>query len=135
MMQYENIQIQLIDIPSLLDESAKAWLTNVIRNADAPLLVVDLAEDPQTQLEILLEELEKHKVQLEGSPGSEEIGFVAKIMMVGGNKLDAEKARNNYLPLKEEFSQFNPLAVSAREGQNVKSLGRGVFELLGIIRV
>jgi ribosome-interacting GTPase 1 len=135
MMHYENIQIQLIDIPSLFDESAKAWLTNVIRNADALLLVVDLADDPQTQAELLLEELEHYKVRLPGSPGAGEIGFVEKKMMVVGNKADTKDGSSSFHRLKEDFLHLNPLAVSAKEGRNVKSLAREVFDLLGIIRV
>jgi small GTP-binding protein len=135
MMHYENIQIQLIDIPSLLDESAKAWLTNIIRNADALLLVLDLAADPQIELALLLEELEHYKVRLEGSPGAEELGYVAKKMLVVGNKMDAKGASEQFLRLKEAFSQFNPVAVSAQEEDSVKSMGRQIFELLEIMRV
>ncbi|HPD60843.1 MAG TPA: 50S ribosome-binding GTPase, partial [Thermodesulfobacteriota bacterium] len=57
MMEYQDIAIQLVDIPSILDESARGWLINVVRNADALLLVIDLIDDSETQAEILLEEL------------------------------------------------------------------------------
>src|SRR4030042_3635781 len=65
MMEYQDIRIQLVDIPSVFDESARSWLINVVRNADALLLIIDLLDEPETQVEILLEELEKYKVKPE----------------------------------------------------------------------
>ncbi|MBW1678853.1 MAG: 50S ribosome-binding GTPase, partial [Deltaproteobacteria bacterium] len=135
MMEYENIQVQLVDIPSVLDESAKAWLMNVVRNADALLLIIDLADDPETQGEILLEELQKYKVRSEETMSSEELGFVTKKMLVVGNKLDADKAEKNYRRLRDKFSKINSLAVSAVKGENMENLRREIFKLLQLVRV
>jgi hypothetical protein len=134
MMKYENIQIQLVDIPSILDESARAWLMNIVRNADALLLVVDLTDDPETQAEILLEELHKFKVRPERIGGSEEAGFVKKKMMIVGNKLDAEGAEESCFRLRDSFPQFNIIPISAAKGKNLEDLRTGVFNLLQIVR-
>jgi len=135
MMKYENIQIQLIDLPSVLDESARAWLMNIVRNADALLLVVDLTADPETQAEILLEELRKYKVELNGTVNVEEIGRMGKKMMIVGNKLDAQGAKKNYFSLCAQFPKFSSLAVSALEGRNMGGLRKEIFKVLQIIRV
>ena len=47
MMEYHDLKIQLVDVPSLFDESARGWLINVVRNADALLLIVDLSDGPE----------------------------------------------------------------------------------------
>lgn len=134
MMQYENIQIQLVDIPSILDESARAWMLNIVRNADALLLVVDLTDDPDTQVEMLLEELERYKVRPKGT-GTEEPGFVERSMMVVANKLDREGAEEALPFLLERFPEFNPFAVSALKGEHMEDLRRELFNLLGVVRV
>lgn len=134
MMEYEDIQIQLVDLPSVLDESARGWLMNIVRNADALLLVVDLTDEPETQAEILLEELQKYKVKLEAEVDPDEIGFMRKKMLLVGNKLDLEGAEKSYLRLQTKFLSFYPLAISASNGKNLEDLKREIFKLLNIIR-
>lgn len=135
MMQYENIQIQLVDIPSILDESARGWLLNIVRNADALLLVVDLTDDPDTQVEILLEELERYKVRPQGAKVAEEPGFVERNIMVVANKLDREGADAALPALREKFPALTPFPVSARKGEHMENLRQEIFNLLGVVRV
>src|SRR5947199_5777829 len=45
MMTYENIQVQLVDLPPITLEFSKGWLFAIIRTADAAALVVDLSTD------------------------------------------------------------------------------------------
>ena len=42
MMMFENIQLQLVDMPPLSHEYMESWMSQITRNADALLLVVDL---------------------------------------------------------------------------------------------
>ena len=135
MMEYKDIKIQLVDIPSILDESARGWLVNIVRNADALLLIVDLIDDPETQVEILLEELEKYKVKSEWLVAPEEgVVFLGKKMMIVGNKLDSEGAKKNFIQLQEKLSSFPSIAVSAAHGENLENLRDDIFQLLTIIR-
>jgi len=53
MMEFENIQIQLIDTPPLTEQSIEWWLPHMIRRADALLLVVDLSSAPLAQVEAI----------------------------------------------------------------------------------
>ncbi len=62
MMEFENIQIQLIDTPPLTEQSIEWWLPHMIRRADALLLVVDLSSAPLAQVEAIFIELESRKV-------------------------------------------------------------------------
>ncbi|WAC06349.1 MAG: TGS domain-containing protein [Thermodesulfobacteriota bacterium] len=134
MMEYQDIKIQLVDIPSILDESARGWLINVVRNADALLMVVDLSDEPETQTALLLEELEKYKIKPDWTVNAEEVVFLGKKMMIVGNKLDAAAAAKNFLPFQEKFSAFHPIAVSAAQGKNLESLRNAIFTFLKITR-
>ncbi len=42
MMAFENVQIQLVDMPPISHEYMESWMSQITRNADALLLVVDL---------------------------------------------------------------------------------------------
>ncbi len=45
MVRFENVQIQLVDLPPLAPEGSPTWLIQVIRAADALVLVFDLGDD------------------------------------------------------------------------------------------
>src|SRR5512136_1248821 len=66
MMRFENLQIQLVDTPPIQLDHIEPGFPNLIRNADALLLLVDLSEDPIFQMELLLEELNSMKIELVG---------------------------------------------------------------------
>src|SRR3972149_6490391 len=46
MMPFEDIQIQLVDLPPVGNESTDGWVSGILRTADALLIVLDLTEDP-----------------------------------------------------------------------------------------
>ena len=127
MMEFENIQIQLIDTPPLTEQSIEWWLPHMIRRADALLLVVDLSSAPLAQVEAIFIELESRKVVVRGNK--------VKALIVG-NKLDLATASENYLALKNKYEgQLPIIAVSAREGVGLEELRRKIYQVLDIIRV
>lgn len=63
MMDYEDIQIQIVEAPALMEGAAKgrAWGSSVLglaRNSDGVILLVDGGNDPGGQLNLLVNELE-----------------------------------------------------------------------------
>lgn len=69
MMNYKDVQIQLVEVPGLLEGAALGkgmgpQLLAVIRNADAIAIVIDLSEDPIKQMEILLREFERAGIKV-----------------------------------------------------------------------
>ncbi|GAH65495.1 unnamed protein product, partial [marine sediment metagenome] len=127
MMEFENIQIQLIDTPPLTEQSIEWWLPHMIRRADALLVVVDLGNAPLAQVEAIFTELENRKIEVRESK--------VKALIVG-NKLDVANAGENYLALKDKYQRQLPIiAVSAREGVGLEELKREIYQLLDIIRV
>lgn len=66
-MNYEDIQFQLLEAPALMEGSAdgRAWglqTLGLARNADGLILMVDLSQDSTEQLSLVLGELEKARV-------------------------------------------------------------------------
>jgi len=137
MMKFENIQIQLLDAPPLMDEYAESGLFNLIRNADALAVVLDLTEDCGTQIDLILEELARcrTKVLKKGEEKKFEIGLFYKRAVFIGNKADLKEAQENCRDFLNKFSKIYPiLCTSAKENLNLDSLKREIFTILDTVR-
>ncbi len=140
MMQYQDIKIQLVDLPPISDEHEEHWVVDLLKAADAVVLVVDLAQDPLGQLEFSLKHLEeKRLVPKLPEAGSEEerpLYIIARPMLVACNKLDSPGAQENFELLRQLVEVDLPmLAVSAKKGQGLEDFPQALFDLLEIIRV
>lgn len=123
MMRFENVQIQLIDLPPISPEFTEPWLPQVIRNADAGALVVDV-NDPA-----ILDEVEF-------VPNILNAGRLPVPKLLVGNKADLPGARDNYEALRDLYGdRYTCVAVSALTGLNLEQFARAVFDLLGLVRV
>src|SRR4030066_1776642 len=74
MMPFEDIQVQLVDLPPVGNESTDGWVSGILRTADALLIVLDLTEDPEVQAELLIEQLGRWNIKILNnfpSPNSE----------------------------------------------------------------
>jgi ribosome-interacting GTPase 1 len=138
MMRFENIQIQLVDMPPLTDREAKPWLSHLLRNADILLIMVDLGEDPLMQMETILAELSGVKVKLVGTERKDEllIGIALKKALLVGNKADLANAAENYKLLSLRYgSQLPMVSISAQKGAGLEEMKRAIYNMLDIIRV
>src|SRR5262249_53562935 len=82
MMVFENVRLQLVDLPAISREYTESWTLQIIRNADAALWVVDLSDDD------VLEHFDETRQLLEES----KLDLDHKRILVVGNKLDAAGA-------------------------------------------
>ena len=137
MMQFENIQIQLIDTPPLSDQPAEWWLVNTVRRADALLVLVDLSDDPLAQMEAIVAQLAKMRIKLfEENTEEQEAVFIYKTALIAGNKIDMKVASENYKALQERYgAQLPVIAISARERVGLDELKLKIYQILNIIRV
>jgi ribosome-interacting GTPase 1 len=134
MMDFEDIQIQLVDAPAINLELGEAWFTNLARNADALALIVDLECDPKDQMRQMLGKLEEAGVSPrgEGVPSSSD----EKAAIILGSKADRPGASDRYKSLEGVFgSRFSIVALSAEMGNGLEPLRRRLFELLNIMRI
>ncbi len=134
MMDFENIQIQLVDAPAVTLELGEAWFTNLARNADALLLMVDLESDPLAQMKALLEKLEEAGISPVGeclAPSPDE-----KNVLIACNKGDLQETQKRQRVLDEAFGgRFPVVSISAKMETGLERLRRRLFELLQIIRI
>jgi ribosome-interacting GTPase 1 len=138
MMEFENIKIQLVDLPPLAPDWTEGWVFALVRNADLALVVVDLASDEVLdQVEQVRRQLAEHKIRLVGraAQGSAEDAVAAKRALLVGNKEDDEGAKERAALLSELALDWPFLTVSAASGSNLETLRRALYDSLGIVRV
>lgn len=138
MMQFDEIQIQLIDTPPLNPDFVEPGLFDLMRRAGAVLLVVDIQSDPMQQLADADALIEKHRLAPRHREGRypEESRMTYKPFLVLANKCDGEEQDEEYAIFRELLEEtWSVLAVSAETGRNLSLLKRQVFQLLEIIRV
>ncbi len=131
---YENVQMQLVDLPPISPEFAEGWLYAIIRGANAALLVVDLASDDLVeQTETVFHLLAQVNVSL--VPGRPlKAGQVRAIVVA--NKLDAPQAPEHLAILRQFLADRLPIfPASARAGTGVDAVRPVLFEMLEVIRV
>jgi hypothetical protein len=137
MMPYEDVQIQLVDLPPVHPDFPESWLYQIIRNADAALLVVDLSDpDLLEDLDTTLGQAAKAKVQLSREELPDAPGWLVKRTLLVANKSDASGAADDFEILRELYgAQFAMLQVSALAGEGLEQLRQAVFGMLEVIRV
>jgi len=137
MMKFEDIQIQLVDLPPVHPDFAESWLYQIIRNADAVIHVVDLSDpDILEDIETTLGQLTQAKVRIGVGDVRDGTGWLLKRSLLVANKLDIDGAPEIFELLKNIYGwRFAMLPVSAATGQGLDELRLQAFDLLEIIRV
>ena len=138
-MAFEDVRVQLVDLPPITPDYLESWVPSLVRSADAALLVTDLSSDDSADaVESVLARLAAVHTELVGTlpfDAEDEAVLHVKTLMVA-NKLDAEGARDRLDVLREWFSpRFEVLPISAEGGQGLDALRRVTYDLLGVIRV
>ena len=137
MMPFEDVQIQLVDLPPVHPDFPESWLYQIIRNASAALLVVDLSDpDLLEDLEMALGQVANAKVQLNQGGLPNVPGWMPKHTLLVANKIDVSGARADLQILRDLYGErFRLIRVSAETGEGLETLRQAVFEMLELIRV
>ncbi len=139
MMRYENIQIQLVDMPPIDANFYEPWMGGLIRQADIALFVVDLSTDEMLdEIEMVLQILEDSKIRLSGKTeaSTEQDPMTYGRTILIANKCDVPAAADNLDILKEFYgNQFEIVAISTISGEGLELLPETLFERLDIIRI
>lgn len=137
MMPFEDIHVQLVDLPPIIPGDMPGWVRGLLRQADLLLLVLDLTSNPASDLNALLEELAGARIEALRPPAGEgDDLMIRKPAVAIGNKLDAPGAQERAAQLARQVAERLPLwCVSARRGDGLEELRRGVVDAVGVVRV
>ncbi|MGA8596507.1 MAG: GTPase [Bryobacteraceae bacterium] len=122
MMLFEDVQIQLLDLPAISAEFMERWLPQAVRSADVSSLIVDANDsDVLGEVNFILRTLDNWRLP------------PPKLLI--GSKLDLPGNHDNFRPVEELYSnQFRCLGVSAVSGSGLAEFARASFEVLGLVR-
>jgi small GTP-binding protein len=139
MMEYEDIKIQLIDTPPLSPQAIQWWLPPILRQADALLLVVSLAEEPLSQVTALREQLKEIRITIgdteKPAEDAEVLTWHKKALLIG-SKADLDTDGRNRQSLESEHRAELPvIAVSATDSGSLDELKSRLYRRLDILRV
>ena len=149
MAPYEDIHIQLVDLPPISDEFMETWIVNALQPADAAMLIFDLS-DPECleQVPAVLERLAEKNIYLTTAwPGldnpdagrqdeSKHVFSLNLPTLLVANKSDLDPDPGEVEVLEELLGLSYPaLTVSAKSGDGLDEIGAFLFRALEIVRV
>ena len=146
MIPYENIYIQLVDTPPVIDGSMLSQIIEIVRHTDLVLLVVSLDSDDaleeiesvrssleKTNVQLTLEEFEEEKIE---QYSEDELLMNRVKTMILGNKNDSENASERLNVLGELYEEeFPVIPISAETGEGLDQLKKQIYKSMNIIRV
>ncbi|MEW5975473.1 MAG: TGS domain-containing protein [Acidobacteriota bacterium] len=139
MMPFENIQIQLVDLPAIDREFWKPRLSGIIRNADGGLLLADLAApDTLEQVETTIAILEEARIHPASARDDSSLTGGAALLktLLLASKSDRDPQGSAVEVLRELYDSRLPvLPVSTSDPQSLATLKVRLYEMLGIIRI
>jgi ribosome-interacting GTPase 1 len=139
MMPYEDIQIQLVDMPPITETHYEGWFGNIIRESDIVLLVLGLADlEPDRSLEIIFERLEGAGISLTAAGPEEEVPdyrATEKKSLLVVNKIDLGGADIFIDIIRPVSGDIPVLKTSCLTGEGLEDLRRTLYEALSIVRV
>jgi ribosome-interacting GTPase 1 len=140
MMPYEDIQIQLVDMPPISESYYEGWLSNIVRDCDFVILVVGVDDlDPDGSLKAIFSHLESSGVLLVAGEVTEEnqLDFrtVRKESLTVLNKIDLGGAGIVAELVKPVIGDIPVFSVSCKSREGIEGLRCLLYESLCIARV
>lgn len=139
MMDFEDVRVQLIDLPPITPEFLEGYISSMTRAADAALLMVDLGDDDGPfAAQAVVDKLAETKTILAGegtTPVPDPTHHVTRTILAA-NKSDLPGALERLEVVKELFGNRFPIHVlSAEHGSGLEELRQALYGFLGVIRV
>jgi ribosome-interacting GTPase 1 len=137
MVKFEDIQIQLVDMPPITADYSAPGQVGTYRNCDLIAIVIDLSEDVEEQMLICLDFLESRSLLVDSeTPEHDSHGNVlGKKAFCVCTKSDI--AKDGALEELKKFCKypFEFIEVSILDDDGLKGLAEKLFEKLEIIRI
>ena len=128
MLIFENVRLQLVDLPPISPEYTGSWVPQIVRNADAVLWVIDLSDDD------ILERLDETRTFLANAHA--DLGNMKALMV--GNKKDAPEAAERQAIVREVVQDRFPMttiSAAAASADQIEQFKRVVYDFLDVVRV
>jgi ribosome-interacting GTPase 1 len=139
MMPWEDVMVQLVDLPPITKDVMDPSLLGLIRGADLALLMVDLGDDDGIeQVQDVLARLNATKTRLarESYLDEEDIGLSFTKTLLVLNKIDLPEAEDRISLLKEFCTlDFPEHRISAAQGTGLEELRNAIYQALDVVRV
>ncbi|MHB8055436.1 MAG: GTPase [Candidatus Aminicenantales bacterium] len=141
MMKFENVKVQLIDLPPITADYLESGQVEMIKVADAALAVADAADaDSAGTLETVFGRLKEKRVEFVRDgfvpPAEEAVRVFRKKTILVAAKSDRDAGGAGFEALRFFYeTQLPVLAVSAETGDGLEDLRRRIFDVLHVIRV
>ena len=149
MLPYEDVHLQLVDLPPLTAQYTVPWIVNALQPADAALVVIDVgAPDCVDQLADLLSVLATRKITLvpewrhrdadsEDESEMEDPFAIRLPAALVATRADEHPDAEEELEILQELLniRYPSMTVSARTGDGLEELAAWLFETLRIVRV
>jgi len=149
MIPFEDIHIQLVDLPPVSDEFMESWIVNALQPADAAMLVIDLSDpDCLEQVPTILERLAEKKIylttvwpgldssELQQGDAPDDVFSLRLPTVLIANKSDLDPDPGEVEVLEELLGlRYPALTVSAKTGDGLDEIGAFLFKALEIVRV
>lgn len=122
MLFFEDAPIQLLDTPAISAEFMEPWITQVVKNADLSVLVIDPNDaDVLGEIEYVLTALESRRAPLPS--------------ILVANKLDLANGEESFAAIRELYNdRFQYFGVSALLGTGIGELAGAMFHGLHVVR-
>ena len=138
MMDFEDVRVQLVDLPPITADHFEHFITEITRAADAAILFLDLSDDDgPAATQAAIDRLKLVRRELVGTVvGDDDPTIYSLKTLLLFNKLDDEAADIRLEIAKESLgNRFPSLAVSAEVGTGLEELRKAIYELLGVMRI
>lgn len=138
MMPYENIQIQLVELPAVTAEVMEGWIHSVAIGANLVAIVLDLSsKELLDHYEGIINQFERRRTFFTSNPSqTDKSGAKYMRAIIIGNKNDLPDAKDNLPLLKEMVAEKLPIIhTSAISKPEIAKLPSTLFKALKIIRL
>ena len=141
MMRYEDVGIQLVDLPPVSDEHMESWLPSTLRYGDMAVLCLSLAtDDCLDRWEMVLEVLKNGKVVLAdqgAETGQFDTGIAAlpTLLALTAARADGAEERREFLREIIPDDRWPTVVTDVEDAASLDGFRKAVYDMLGKVRV
>jgi len=137
MVRYEDVQIQLVDMPPITADYSAPGQVGTYRNCDIIAVVIDLSQDIEEQSLVLLDFLESRKLLMDDKTLAADAqgNILGKKGVCFCTKADLAPAGAFEFAKKSFDKSIEYLELSTQTGAGLDKLGELLFRQLNIIRI